>query len=67
MLIKGWSRVEDANDIVDGAWLQLARCGTNMQFVYVASKANLADGPSRRDLGLMQHLGSQPVDAVWPR
>ena len=66
MLIKGWSRVEDANAIVDGVWLQLASGGTNAQFEYVASKANLADGPSRRDLRLMSHLCSQRVDAVWP-
>ena len=38
--------------------------GGNAQFLHLAHRANLADGPSRSDLRLMSRLGSQRVDAV---
>ena len=65
MLIKGWSRSEDTNDLVDWCWMQLATLGIDGQFEYVASKANIADGPSRRDISLLKELGSTECVAEW--
>ena len=67
MMVKGWSRVQDTNDLVDACWLAIAKSAIDVHFVYVASKAKLADGPSRRDLSLLRSLESLPQGAVWPR
>ena len=66
MLIKGWSRADDANDFVDFVWLKLAMLRAEVLWLYVPSKLNIADGPSRRRLDEVVALGAQEVPEKWP-
>ena len=66
MLIKGWSRADDANDFVDFVWLKLAMLRAEVLWLYVPSKLNIADGPSRRRLDEVMALGAQDGPGEWP-
>ena len=47
ILIKGWSRKQDLNDMAADAWIEVARLGCHVEWLYVPSKLNPADAPSR--------------------
>ena len=64
--IRGWSPREDANGIVHQLWMVIARAGIDAQWVYVPSKLNLADGPSRGVTGDVERMGLVRCGADWP-
>jgi hypothetical protein len=65
MIIKGWSRAEDANVHIDYIWNQVATLDACIHWSYVRSKSNIADGPSRRKLNEMAALLATARPASW--
>ena len=65
MLVKGWSRADDANAIAAQCWWTMAALGIEIFWEYVPSKLNLADGPSRSKAEEVLSLGSEVVEANW--
>ena len=65
MLVKGWSRADDANAIAAQCWWTMAALGIEIFWEYVPSKLNLADGPSRSKVEEVLSLGSEVVEANW--
>ena len=47
MLVRGWSRASDANEISGECWHEIAALSLDLLFVWVPCELNLADGPSR--------------------
>ena len=65
MLIKGWSRRWDTNELTAKCWSLVAALGADVHWTYVRSRANLADGPSRKKLAVVESLGSVQQSARW--
>ena len=65
MLLKGWSRADDANAIAAQCWWTMAALGIEVFWEYVPSKLDLADGPSRSKVEEVLSLGSEVVEANW--
>ena len=65
MLVKGWSRADDANAIAAQCWWGIANLGVDVFWEYVPSKLNLADGPSWTSVDEVLSLGSVLVEAEW--
>jgi len=66
IVVKGCSRADDANEVVFTIWETVAALGVDVQWLWVASKSNLADGPSRDHLDELRDLGAEEVAAIWP-
>lgn len=64
--IKGASRQPETNLMMGKFWLRAAARKQAVNFWRVESKANIADGPTRHDLELLQELGAQEREPVWP-
>jgi hypothetical protein len=56
-LIKGYSPKLDTVKLVGDFWLRAARLGLDVFIDRVESKSNIADGPSRLDISLVESLG----------
>ena len=66
-LMKGYTRDVDSARLVHSFHTICAALGSRVWLAYVASKANLADLPSRGSFELLEHeLGSSWVDFVLP-
>ena len=65
-LANGYSRDVDAARLINVFHVMNAALQANIWFEFVPSAANLADQPSRGELGLLQELGSRPFDVEWP-
>jgi hypothetical protein len=65
-LIRAYSRVPDLNNIVGGVLHKLSLSINSAFFLFVSSADNLADGPSRGKLGLLQSLGAVEVPPKVP-
>ena len=65
MLVKRWSRADDANAVAAKCWWIMAALGVEVFWEYVPSKLNLADGPSRSKAEEVLSLGSEVVEANW--
>ena len=65
-LISGRAGVEDLNMGIGKLWLMIADAGISLHVVRVESKANIADGPSRGHLELLEDLSAVFVDPVLP-
>ena len=63
MVVRGWSKADDANEVAGECWHDIAACGADVHFEWVPSKLNLADGPSRGDFDLLRQLRSREVSA----
>ena len=66
-LVKGYSPAVDASELIGQFWIDIASLGVGLFVDRVESGSNLADGPSRRDLALLEKLGSRQVelDMTW--
>ena len=62
-VVRGFSKESDLALITGRLWYEV--CGMMVEYktLYVASHANLADGPSRDDLTLLQKAGAQELRA----
>ena len=58
-IIRGFSRELDLADIAGRFWFEALGLGIKYEAHFVASKCNLADGPSRGDITLMESLGAK--------
>ena len=65
MLVKAWSRADDANAIAAQCWWVMANLGVDVFWEYVPSKLISADGPSRMSVDEVSFLGSVLVEAEW--
>ena len=65
-LIKGSSRSPETNLMVGRVWLHAASWSWAPFWVRVESGANLADGPTRRDLSAVRGLGATRVAPCLP-
>ena len=66
-VVRGFSRKEDLSLIAGQLWYEMADLNIHYRAEYVASKKNLADGPSWGDLSLMRAVGADEVlDWKWP-
>ena len=66
-LIQGRAGAADLNFAVGKHWLDIARLHVSMHVLRVESKANIADGASRGDYTLMEHLGATYVPPSLPQ
>lgn len=65
-LISGRAGVDDLNMGIGKTWLMIAEAGLALHVVRVESNANIADGPTREDLGPMEEVGADFVNPVLP-
>ena len=65
-LVKGRGAAGDHNAVIAQVWLDIARSNLAPQFLKVESACNLADGPTRDDLSLMELLNAEWVPPQWP-
>lgn len=65
-LIKGYSRAPDSARIVHAFHAFNVGLRASCWLEYVASKANIADMPSRGDFGLLEELGSEERECILP-
>jgi len=66
MLVKGYSRAIDANQMTFSILLNVAKLGIDAHWAYVKSKSNIADGPSRGWLHEMACIRADEIRATWP-
>ena len=66
MMVKGYSRQEDANAMVFTAWLRAAEARCTVRWLYVPSRLNIADGPSRDRLKEVEEIEAAEVEVKWP-
>ena len=67
-LVRGSSSAGDLNMAVGQVWLAIAAMGIGLFACRVESKANVADGPTRDDLALLESMNAQfrlPVLPSW--
>ena len=64
--VKGASTSAEQNIMIGESWMEFARSRIAIQFWWVASKCNCADGPSRHDFSFMVKLGAHFVEPVLP-
>ena len=65
-LRKGASTCMEMSLMVARCWMKCAECNVDMHTWYVASKSNVADGPSRDDVSDMVRLNATFVKAKLP-
>jgi len=65
-IVKGFSKQEDLSDIAGRLWFECGVLMATYRAIYVKSKCNLSDGPSRGETALMQQLGFQEVPFNFP-
>ena len=65
-LRKGASKCMEMSLMVARCWMKCAECNVDMHTWYVASKSNVADGPSRDDVSDMVKLNATFVKAKLP-
>ena len=66
-VIKGFSRQSDLCSLVGQLWFRASSRMSALWAFYVPSACNLADGPSRGDVTLMQKIGAEEISAQIPR
>ena len=66
LILKGAARQPDLNNLVATIWTKCAQLNLEVQWDYVPSKANIADGPSRKDFVATDSLRAESVDMQWP-
>lgn len=66
ILLKGYSSKNDLTDLAARFWSDLAELGTAPWLARVATKLNLADGPSRSDFKEVRQLLAIPVTPQIP-
>ena len=64
MILKGSARRAGLNDLVGRIWLDAA--DLEIEWRFVPSRANIADGPSRVEFGIVQDMGGEWVQTAWP-
>ena len=62
-IVKGYSKTKDLNFIVGKLWYEAGRLMSYYRAEYVKSVCNLADGPSRNNLELMEQISAH--EAAW--
>ena len=65
-ILKGYSKQGDLSDIAGRLWFECAAVMCSYIVEYVKSSCNLADGPSRGDISLMDKLGFVEVPFRLP-
>ena len=65
-LIAGRSSAADHNAAIAQVWLDIAAMNVAPHFLKVDTACNLADGPTREDLSLIQRLGATWLEPRWP-
>jgi len=65
-IVKGFSKETDLSDIAGRLWFECGILMASYRAIYVRSKCNLSDGPSRDDVSLMEQLGFQEVPFRLP-
>jgi hypothetical protein len=65
-LIRSYSKVDDLNNIAGGVLQKLSLAINSVHFAYVSTSCNLADGPSRDNLCLMERQQAEEVGAIAP-
>jgi hypothetical protein len=65
-LIKGYASAVDSVRIVHAYVLMVLRMGVAVWFMFVPSRANIADLPSRHRFEMLRELGAEWRDFVFP-
>ena len=65
-LIAGRGSAADHNAAIAQVWLDIAAMNVAPHFLKVDTACNLADGPTREDLSLIQRLGATWLEPRWP-
>ena len=65
-VINGSSTAPEMNMIVGDIWLQVAKEHISLDVYRVESAANISDGPTRASFELMEALGAEFVELIWP-
>ena len=65
-LVKDYSSDRDSAKLVHTFWALVSALEIDVWFEFVYSEANIADWPSRGDLGFVGDLGAREVRAVFP-
>ena len=66
-LAKGGGHNEECNMVIGKLWLAVAELDTDLHVARVESKANIADGPSRDDISMLNQLQAVYVEPVLPQ
>ena len=64
--VSGRAGAADMNLSIGQTWLQAAALGAGIHFVRVESASNLADGPTRDKIAILEQLGAREVPPQWP-
>ena len=64
-MISGYSPVGASACIINAAWTHLAHLGCRTWFARVPSASNIADGPSRGQLGAVAGFGAIACEPTW--
>ena len=65
-ILRGSSVAADLNQAIGFLWLDIAKAGIGVHCERVESHANIADGPSREFLSLVEELGAVFVEPKLP-
>ena len=65
-LVKDYSSDRDSAKLVHTFWALVSALEIDVWFEFVYSEANIADWPSRGELGFVGDLGAREVRAVFP-
>ena len=65
-LISGRAGVDDLNMVVSKTWLMIADAMAALHVVRMESDSNIADGPTREKLEVLQSLNAEFVEPVLP-
>ena len=65
-LVSRYSPSLESNRLIMAFWLQEATLGSHAWLEWVASKSNIADGPTRDQFALLQSLGATFTEPRLP-
>ena len=65
-LLRGSSVADDLNTLIGRMWMVLAKIQCDLSVMRVESKANIADGPTRKDFSEIAALGAKFHPPCWP-
>ena len=66
LILKGSARRPDLNEIVATIWPRCADLNLEVEWQWVPSKSNIADGPSRQEFSQTEKLGAEQITMAWP-
>ena len=66
-LVKGFSKRDDLCSLAGRLWYEAGSIMALYRAEYVEPKLNLADGPSRDNVTIVEQIGAKEVDIALPR